>query len=93
MALDKAAQTGLASGDAMTWCVRGLQKCGYVHVLRAAAHATAAIAYKSRANKAQFAQLGALAACVRVVSEFGCGSLAHTRHYLSAVHVRLKMSA
>jgi hypothetical protein len=93
MALDEAAQTGLASGDAMTWCVRGLQKCGYVHVLRAAAHATAAIAYKSRANKAQFAQLGALAACVRVVSEFGCGSLAHTRHYLSAVHVRLKMSA
>jgi len=86
MALDEAAQTGLASGDAMTWCVRGLQKCGYVHVLRAAAHATAAIAYKSRANKAQFAQLGALAACVRVVSEFGCGSLAHTRHYLSAVH-------
>ena len=69
MALDEAAQTGLASGDAMTWCVRGLQKCGYVHVLRAAAHATAAIAYKSRANKAQFAQLGALAACVRVVSE------------------------
>ena len=93
MALDEAAQTGLASGDALTWCVRGLQKCGYVHVLRAAAHATAAIAYKSRANKAQFAQLGALAACVRVVSEFGCGSLAHTRHYLSAVHVRLNMSA
>lgn len=86
MALDEAAQTGLASGDAMVWCVRGLQKCGYVHVLRAAACATAAIAYKSRANKAQFAQLGALAACVRVVSEFGCGSLAHTQHYLSAVH-------
>lgn len=86
LALGEVAQTGLAASDAMIWCVRGLFKCSYVHVLRAAAHATAAIAYKCRSNKARFAQLGALAACVRIVDEFGTGSLEHTEKYLSAVH-------
>jgi|Transcript_6403 hypothetical protein len=87
LALDEASQTGLAASDAMVWCVRGLYKCSYVHVLRAAAHATAAIAYRCRSNKARFAQLGALAACVRVVNDFGTGSLEHTELYSSAVHV------
>mmetsp|Transcript_6402 Transcript_6402/g.20192 ORF Transcript_6402/g.20192 Transcript_6402/m.20192 type:complete len:262 (-) Transcript_6402:77-862(-) len=86
LALDEASQTGLAASDAMVWCVRGLYKCSYVHVLRAAAHATAAIAYRCRSNKARFAQLGALAACVRVVNDFGTGSLEHTELYSSAVH-------
>lgn len=86
MALDEASQSGLAAGDAMLWCVRGLNHCCHVHVLRAAAHATAAMAYKSLANKARLAQLGALAACLRVVSKFGVGSLDHTGHYVSAVY-------
>ena len=71
----------------MLWCVRGLNHCRHVLVLRAAAHATAAIAYKSLANKARFAQLGALAACLRVTTDFGAGSLQHTEHYVSAVYV------
>mmetsp|Transcript_2410 Transcript_2410/g.7981 ORF Transcript_2410/g.7981 Transcript_2410/m.7981 type:complete len:623 (-) Transcript_2410:60-1928(-) len=86
IALDEASQSGLAAGDAMLWCVRGLNHCRHVLVLRAAAHATAAIAYKSLANKARFAQLGALAACLRVTTDFGAGSLQHTEHYVSAVY-------
>lgn len=87
MALNEASQSGLAAGDAMVWCVRGLSHCRHVRVLRAVAHATAAMAYKSLANKARLAQLGALASCLRVVSDFGIGSLCHTEHYASAVYV------
>ena len=87
MALNETSQSGLAAGDAMVWCVRGLSHCRHVRVLRAVAHATAAMAYKSLANKARLAQLGALASCLRVVSDFGIGSLCHTEHYASAVYV------
>ena len=88
MALDEASQSGLAAGDAMVWCVRGLCHCQHVRVLKAAAHATAALAYKSLANKARFAQLGALGACLRVISDFGIGSLCHTAHYVPAAYAR-----
>jgi len=93
MAVDEVSQTGLVAGDAMVWCVRGLNQCNQAGVLRAAAHAIAAIAYNSTANKAQFAQLGALAACVRVVSNFGNGSIEHTEHYVAAVLVLPHASA
>ena len=88
IALDEASQSGLAAGDSMLWCVRGLNHCCHVRVLRSAAHATAAIAYKSLANKARLAQLGAFAACLRVVTHFGAGSLNHTELYVPAVYVR-----
>lgn len=86
MALDEVAQSGLAASDAMIWCVRALSKCQHVRVLRAVAHATAAIAYKSLANKVQFAQLGAISACLSVVSRFGFGSLRHTLSHAPAVY-------
>ena len=86
MALSEASQCDLGAGDAMIWCVRTLSQSSHVLVLRAASHATAAIAYKSLANKAHFAQLGAISACLRVVSQFGSGSLDHTAQYVPAVY-------
>mmetsp|Transcript_32063 Transcript_32063/g.99032 ORF Transcript_32063/g.99032 Transcript_32063/m.99032 type:complete len:104 (+) Transcript_32063:1673-1984(+) len=81
MALDEISQCGLAAGDAMIWCIRALSQCHHVRVLRAVAHATAAIAYNSLANKARFAQLGAISALLSVVSRFGVGSLGFTEEH------------
>lgn len=88
MALDETSQSGLAAGDAMIWCVRALSQCDDVRVLRAAAHATTAIAYKSLANKARFAQLGAISALLRAVTRFGFGSLGFTKDHAPAVYAR-----
>ena len=87
MALDEGSQSGLAAGEAMIWCVRGLSRCCNVRVLRSAAHAVAAISYRSLANKARFARLGALSASLRVISHFGFGSLDYTGHYVPALYV------
>lgn len=68
-AVDEVTQASIANSEAPELCVRFLVKARDAHVLRAAAHCAAALAYKSLANKARLAQLGLFRACCRVVAD------------------------